>query len=92
MSPGPAFEEVKKTCKAEAVGRSLHPVVRLWRRFLAWANQPTESTGPCGKVQDEAVRLLRSIDLRLATLERCVKPGIKHRQNTPHIVTGHWND
>jgi hypothetical protein len=38
------------------------------------------------------VILLRSIDARLKTLESCVRPGIRHKEHTSHIVTGHWND
>jgi len=67
-------------------------LVRLWRRFVAWANQPTNNTGPGSKMPDETVVLLRSIDARLKTLEGCVRPGIRHKERTSHIVTGHWND
>jgi len=67
-------------------------LVRLWRRFVAWANQPTNNTAPGSRMPDETVMLLRSIDSRLKTLERCVKPGVRHRPDTSHIVTGHWND
>jgi hypothetical protein len=70
----------------------LSRLVRLWRRFVAWANQPTNNTGPGSKVPDETVLLLRSIDARLKTLESCVKPGVRHKPHTSHIVTGHWND
>jgi hypothetical protein len=41
---------------------------------------------------DEALEELRSINRRLETLESCVRPGVRHRDRTPHIVTGHWND
>lgn len=53
---------------------------------------PTGNPGTGSKPDDEVVKLLRSIDKRLATLESCVRTGIKHKPDTSHIVTGHWND
>lgn len=41
---------------------------------------------------DEALEELRSINRRLKNLEGCVRPGVRHKPNTPSIVTSHWND
>jgi hypothetical protein len=44
-----------------------------------------------GQVPNEILRLLVSIDNRLATLESTVRPRHRHASQA-HIVTGHWND
>ena len=41
---------------------------------------------------DEALEELRSMNARLEKLEKCVRPSVKHKPWTSHIVTGHWND
>ena len=41
---------------------------------------------------DEQLETLKSIDARLKKLESCVRPGVRHRPHTNHIITGHWND
>lgn len=64
----------------------------LFRKFAAWASRPTANPGTASKPDDEVVKLLRSIDKRLATLESCVRKGIAHKPNTNHIVTGRWSD
>ena len=41
---------------------------------------------------NEIINELKSANEKLAKFEKCIRPGIKHRENTSHIVTGHWND
>jgi hypothetical protein len=67
-------------------------IERPMRRLVRRAFPPTGNPGTASKPDDEVVKLLRSIDKRLATLESCVRTGIKHKPDTSHIVTGHWND
>lgn len=44
--------------------------------------------------QQEVLNVLRSIDKRLQSLERCVTTGSPNHTNgrRPRIITGHWND
>lgn len=64
----------------------------LVRWLFPTCDVPTGNPGTGSKPPDEVVILLRSIDARLKTLESCVKPGVRHKPHTSHIVTGHWND
>lgn len=45
---------------------------RLWKKFVEFANEPTNSVGPGLKQPDEKELLLRSIDARLKRLESSV--------------------
>ena len=65
---------------------------RLVRWFFPTFDVRTGNPGTGSKQPDEVVILLRSIDARLKNLESCVRPGARHKPNTNHLVTGHWND
>jgi hypothetical protein len=52
---------------------------------------PTGNPGTASKPDDEVVKLLRSIDKRLATLESCVKENHRDYGVRKFIATGHWN-
>jgi len=41
---------------------------------------------------DEALKELQSMNAKLAKLEKCIRSGVRHKDQTSHIVTGHWND
>ena len=41
---------------------------------------------------EEILTVLKSIDESLKVLKGCVRSGIKHKSNVPHIVTGKWID
>lgn len=41
---------------------------------------------------EEKMRLLRSIDSRLATLEACVRESKRGYGADTYLTTGHWND
>jgi len=40
----------------------------------------------------EILAELRAINAKLDRLDKCIKIGVKHKPNTSHIVTAHWND
>jgi len=51
---------------------------------MAWGNKPSQ--------HEETLKVLKSIDARLANIEGCVRTGVKHKPDVKHIVTSHWND
>ena len=43
-------------------------------------------------LMEQNLEVLHRIDERLKKLESCVRPGVRHMVDRPHMVTGHWND
>lgn len=60
-------------------------IITRWIRYVFRIDEQLEHL-------DEQLARLELIDSRLEKLEKCVRPGIKHKPYQAHIATGHWND
>jgi len=66
-------------------------------RLVANSNTPTGNPGTGTRPEDDVVKLLKSIDARLANIEETSKTLDRCMDNNNHqrqicVRTGHWND